>query len=84
MNYIVLCNRATFETAWRPRDFLLLLCTAGFAATSTHLLLRLGLYGMSHDADYYASYRFASINFIVMALLVGLRQQARPSFEAVV
>lgn len=74
MNYIVGMNRAAFERAWRSRDLVIMLGVSGLLATSTHLLVRLSMYGIFQNVESYASYEHASINFIVMALLMGLRQ----------
>ena len=51
-----------------------MIAVSGLLATSTHLLMRLSIYGLFKNSEAYAGYEHASINFIVMALLMGLRQ----------
>ena len=72
MNYIVSMNQRAFNV-WQTRDFFTMLAVSGLLATSTHLLMRLSIYGLFKNAEAYAGYEHASINFIVMALLMGLR-----------
>ena len=69
MNYVVACNRRTFEAAWRSGDFYALIIFAGSMASLTHLGLRISMQAITNDGDY----SHASINFIVMVLLMGLR-----------
>ena len=82
MNYVVACNRHTFESAWRTNDFYMLIAIGGALASLTHFGVRLSLRAITQDEAAYADSSYASINFIVMALLMGLRQQARPNFAA--
>ena len=88
INYIVCKNRKSFENAWHTRDFYILLAVTSFFSLRTQLLIRLSLVGIFKNVESYQTYRYAGLNFIVMALLLGLRQQAykKPpqKFQAVI
>ena len=51
-------------------------------ASLSHFGLRMSLRAITQNNETYNEYSYASINFIVMVLLMGLRQQARPAFAA--
>lgn len=71
MNYIVYKNRSSFESSWSAQDFFVMLCVSSLFATSTHFLIRLALFTFS--ADSYTSFSYSSTNFVILALLLGLR-----------
>ena len=76
INYVVIKNRKSLESAWQHRDFIKMLCISAFLSTMTHFVFRLSIYKMTGNAKNYNSFEYCSINFIVIALLLGLRQQA--------
>ena len=76
INYIVCKNRKSFEAAWRTRDLYLLLAVSSFFSHMTMLLIRLSIVGVFKNFETYKACRYSGLNFIVMALLLGLRQQA--------
>ena len=74
INYIVYKNRVSFENAWRTRDFYVLLFVSSFLSLMTQTLIRLSILGVFKNVETYKSCRYSGLNFIVMALILGLRQ----------
>lgn len=72
-NYIVYKNRDVLEKAWAPRDFLIMIVITGIMATSIHLMFRLTIAVVTRNFDNYEAFEYASLNFVVMAILIGLR-----------
>ena len=76
INYVVIKNRKSLEAAWQHRDFLRMLCVSALLSTTTHFMFRLTIYKVTGNEKNYNEFEYCSINFIVIALLLGLRQQA--------
>jgi len=76
INYVVVKNRKSLESAWQHRDFMKMLCISAMLSTSTHFMFRLTIYKATGNVKNYNGFEYCSINFIVIALLLGLRQQA--------
>ena len=72
-NYIVYKNKEVLEKAWAPKDFLVMIFITGIMATSIHLLFRLAIYMVTNNLSNYDAFEYASLNFVVMAILIGLR-----------
>jgi len=73
INYVVYKNRQSFETVWQTRDFYVMLGVAALLSSMTMLMLRLVMLGLFRNVVAYKAYRYSGLNFIVMALLLGLR-----------
>ena len=88
INYIVYKNRMSFESAWETRDFYKMLLIASTCSLASQLAIRLSLLGVFKNMESYKACRYSGLNFIVVALLLGLRQQAHkrpaPRFQAVI
>ena len=76
INYMILKNKNTFEFAWRRLDFFMLLVIAGAFASTTHITCRLLIYMVFKGESTYNDFQYSSTNLIIIALLLGLRQQA--------
>jgi hypothetical protein len=76
INYVVVMNRQTFETAWTKKEFLKMLCICAILSTFTHFVLRVLIFSCTRNLKSYSAFGYSSINFIVIALLLGLCQQA--------
>jgi len=76
INYVVVMNRSTFETAWTKKEFLKMLCICATLSTFTHFVLRMLIFSITRNLKNYSLFQYSSINFIVIALLLGLCQQA--------
>lgn len=74
INFIVYKNRRSFEGAWQTRDLYIMLAVASFCSLTTQLLIRLSIVGVFKNVESYKACRYSGLNFIVMALLLGLRQ----------
>lgn len=72
INYIVIKNKASLESAWRTKDLVVLLCVAGVLSTLSHFACRLAL--MKLNLQGYLEFQYCSLNLIIMALLLGLKQ----------
>jgi hypothetical protein len=72
INYIVIKNKTALEHIWRRKDFFFMICISGFMATCTHFAWRLALYGIFKNEKSYSEFEYCSINFIVLALILGL------------
>ena len=71
INYIVIQNRESLEKQWTRRNFFTMLCVSGFLSSLTHFLGRMVLYKVFKSS--YEDFAYCSLNFIVMALILGLR-----------
>ena len=50
-----------------------MLAVAALLSSVTVLMMRLAMLGLFRNVAAYKSYRYSGLNFIVMALLLGLR-----------
>lgn len=71
-NYIVLQNRTILEQAWTPKEFFKMICVSGVLSSATQLLWRVTMFGINKNEESYKEFRYASINIMVIALLLGL------------
>jgi hypothetical protein len=74
INYVIIKNKTSLEQIWKIRDLFTMLCVSGFMATCTHFVWRLCIYAILKNEQTYSEFEYCSINFIVMALMLGLRQ----------
>lgn len=72
INYVVVMNRSTFENAWTKKEFIKMLCICAALSTTTHFTFRVIIYSCTKNLKNYDAFEYSSINFIVMALLLGL------------
>lgn len=72
INYIVIKNKSSLESAWKTKDLFVLLCVAGVLSTVSHFICRLVL--MKINLEGYLEFQYSSLNLIIMALLLGLKQ----------
>ena len=80
-NYIVHKNRDVLEKAWTQKDFMIMICVSGTMATSLHLLLRIIMISITGNKNY-ETFEYASLNFVIMAILIGLRQQSSATVQS--
>jgi len=67
-------NKEVLEKAWAPKDFIVMIVLTSIMATSIHLVFRLSIYFVLKNKENYDAFEYASLNFVVMAILIGLRQ----------
>lgn len=73
INYIVIKNKAALEQSWRRRDLFMMIVISGFFATCTHFAMRVLIFFALKNESTYRDFSYSSMNFIIMAFLLGLR-----------
>lgn len=56
INYVVLRNRQTFESAWTKKEFLKMLCICATLSTFTYYIFRLVIFSCTGDIKNYGAF----------------------------
>lgn len=75
INYIVQKNQDQFQQNWSSSDFIRMICVSSVLSNLNLFMLKIMAFGISKDYESYFSYQHASLNLIILMLLVALRMQ---------